>query len=188
MRPPRFLLFLLLLVFAASVFAASAPADDDDDDDDDGGSPTLIDSTSGRGNADFGFPVLSTFDFNVTSGPGGENVAGSATLMSVFGNTYSGPATCLRVVGNRAVFEVDNQNPTAGDPRDVVVFVGDFGVGVRVDEFNFDPLSEADAVCPSPQERERSVITGDIVVSDDVPAPRGGDDDDDDGDDEDDDD
>lgn len=180
MRPPRFLLplLLLLLLLAASVFTASAMADDDDDDDG-GSSSRIVDFTFGNGTADFGLPapfVRATFDFDVQSGPNGEAAAGFATLTDVRGNTYTGPATCLHVHGNRAVFEVDNTNPLT---QDVVVYVGDFGAGLNVDEFNFDVILQADTTCPVTLDRENSVVTGDIVVSDNAPPRRGGDDDDD---------
>jgi hypothetical protein len=177
MRPPRFLLFLLLLVFAASVFAASAPADDDDDDDGGGSSTSLVDFTFGSGTADFPAGQAS-FDFDVTSGPNGEAVVGFATLTSAFGVPFAGPATCLRVAGNRAVFEVDNQ---AGTMADVVVFVGDFGPAGAGDEFNFHFIAGfADATCPNPGPEETPPIVGDIVVGDNVPVGGGGDDDDED--------
>jgi hypothetical protein len=172
----------LLMLVVMSGMVPTALADDDDDDDGGRGSATLVDFTSGRGTANFGVGVPSTFDFNVTSGPTG--VAGSATLTSAFGVPFSGPATCLRVVGNLAVFEVDSQPPA--DPRDVVVFVGDFGVlgKPQRDSFNFDFVDGiADADCPGVSERERSVVTGDIVVGDDQPARRGNEDDDEDDDD-----
>jgi hypothetical protein len=186
MRPPRFLLFVLLLVFAASVFAASAPADDDDDGG--GGSSTsLVDFTFGSGTADFPAGQAS-FDFDVTSGPNGEAVVGFATLTSAFGVPFAGPVTCLRVAGNRAVFEVDNQ---AGTMADVMVFVGDFGPAGAGDEFQFHFIGGfADAVCPDPRPEETPPIVGDIVVGDNVLVGGGGngDDDDDDDDDEGDDD
>lgn len=177
MRPLRFLLFLLLLVFAASVFTASAPADDDDDDG--GGSSTrLVDFTFGSGTA--AFPAgTATFDFDVESGPNGEAVVGFATLTSAFGVPFAGPATCLRVAGNRAVFEIDNQTGTL---QDVVVFVGDFGAAGAMDEFNFHFIvGVADATCPDPAPTDRPEIVGDIVVGDNVPV-RGDEDDEDDGD------
>jgi hypothetical protein len=174
-----------LLMLAVMIgLTPTAFADDDDDDDDRDGAPTaLIDFARGTGTAEFeGGLVPSTFDFDVTSGPMGERVAGSATLTSAFGVLFFGPATCLRVVGNLAVFEVDNQNP-ANASQDVVVFVGDFGVaGVPgVDAFNFDVISMADSDCPDVRERERSVVAGDIVVGDNQSVRRGGDDDDDEG-------
>jgi hypothetical protein len=178
MRPLRFLLLLVLVVLAASAFTASAPADDDDDDDG-SSSPALVDFTFGSGTADFGLSppfVLSTFSFDVQSGPNGEAATGFATLTDVRGNLYIGPATCLNVQGMRAVFEVAN---TLGDH--VRVFVGDFGVGMNIDEFNFDLIAQADATCPDVGDRENSVVAGDIVVRDNAPPRRGGDDDDDDG-------
>jgi hypothetical protein len=180
MRPPRFLLFVLVLMLAATVFAASAPADDDDDDG--GGSSTrVVDFTFGSGTAEFPPFGTSTFDFDVESGPNGEAVAGFATLVSAFGVPFAGPATCLRVAGNRAVFEVDNQT---GTMQDVVVFVGDFGPAGVGDEFNFFFIvGVADATCPAPGPTDRPPIVGDIVVGDDVPVSGGGDDDDDDDDD-----
>jgi hypothetical protein len=180
MRPLRFLLILLVLVFAASVFIASAPADDDDDDD--GSSTRIVDFTFGSGTATF--PAgTATFDFDVESGPNGEAVVGFATLRSAFGVPFAGPATCLRVAGNRAVFEVDNQTGTMAD---VVVFVGDFGPAGAGDEFNFHFIAGvADATCPDPAPTDRPEIVGDIVVGDNVPV-RGDEDDDDDGDDDDD--
>jgi hypothetical protein len=184
MRPLRFLL-LLLVVLAACVFTASAPADDDDDDD--GGSSTrLVDFTFGSGTADFGVGQPAKFDFDVQSGPNGEAVVGSATLTSAFGVEFAGPATCLRVAGNRAVFEVDNQNP-ANPLQDVVVFVGDFGLAGAMDEFNFHfIIGVADATCPDPAPTDRPQIVGDIVVGDNVARPRSDDDDDGDEDEEDD--
>jgi hypothetical protein len=183
MRHFRFLPLLLVMFFAATVFTAAAAADDDDDDDARKGSGTLVDFARGTGTAEFqGGLVPSTFDFDVTSGPAGEAAAGFATLTSAIGETFSGPATCLRVSGNLAVFEVDNQNP-ANAARDVVVFVGDFGaLGVpERDSFNFDLIGGvADANCPDVQERERSVVAGDIEVADNAQPRRGGGDDDDD--------
>jgi hypothetical protein len=179
MRPLRFFLLLLLVLLAASLFTASAPADDDDDDDG-RPSPRVVDFTFGNGTADFGLPepfIHATFDFDVQSGPNGEAAAGFATLTDVRGNTYTGPATCLHVEGNRAVFEVDNTNPLGSD---VVVYVGDFGVGQNVDEFNFDLIVLADSACPGIADRENSVVTGDIVVGDNVPVRHGETDDDDD--------
>lgn len=193
MRPLRFLLLLLLLTLTASVFTASAPADDDDDDGDGGSSTRVVDFTFGSGTAAFPPFGTATFDFDVESGPNGEDVVGLATLRSAFGVPFSGPVTCLRVAGNRAVFEVDNQNP-ANSLQDVVVFVGDFGSAGAGDEFNFHliPIPEvADASCPPPAATDHPPIVGDIVVGDDVSVRRGGDDDDgddDDGDEDDDDD
>jgi hypothetical protein len=190
MRPPRFPLFVLMLVFAASVLAAPAPADDDDDDGGGGGgsSSRVVDYTFGSGTAEFPPFGTSTFDFDVESGPNGEAVVGFATLTSAFGIPFSGPATCLSVAANRAVFEVDNQNP-ANSTQDVVVFVGDFGSAGAGDEFNFHFIvGVADGVCPAPGPTDRPPIVGDIVVGDNVPARGGGgggddDDDDDEGDD-----
>jgi hypothetical protein len=175
-----------LLMFAVmSGLAPTALADDDDEDDDERGRPSsaLVDFARGTGTARFeGGLVPSTFDFGVTSGPMGEGAAGFATLTSAFGVPFSGPATCLRVVGNLAVFEIDNQNP-ANSSQDVVVFVGDFGVlGVpQRDAFNFDIIRDgvADADCPGVGERERSVVTGDIEVADNAAPRRQGDDDED---------
>jgi hypothetical protein len=126
---------------------------------------------------------LSTFRFAAASGPAGENATGFADATSVFGERFAGPVTCLRVSGNRATFEVDNEIPPG---RDAVFFVADFGPGGVGDEFNFDPIGNADANCPDPGEREQSVVAGDIVVGDNEPIGNG--DGDDDGDDEDDDD
>jgi hypothetical protein len=186
-RLPALAALIILLAMIGGV--PNAFADDDDRDDDDGRtrSPDLIDFTTGTGTAQFG-ALTSTFNFEVTSGPLGEGAVGFATLTSAFGVRFSGPATCLRVDGNLAVFEVDSQDPA--DPRDVVVFVGDFGVaGVpQPDSFNFHFINGfADADCPTPSEREpeHSVVTGDIVVGDNLPPPRRRVGDDDDGDDDD---
>src|SRR5918992_810363 len=171
-RVPALAAVVILVVVGGA--APTALADDDDRDDDDRrrSSPNLIDFTAGNGTAQFAeVPTgTSTFNFEVTSGPLGEGAAGYATLTSASGIPFSGPATCLRVVGNLAVFEVDSQPPA--DPRDVVVFVGDFGVLGRPerDTFNFDLIGGvADTDCPDVGVRERSVVTGDIVVGDNVP-------------------
>jgi hypothetical protein len=174
---------LVLLAMLAAVLACSvspALADDDDDDDDGGGSSTgIVDYTVGNGVALFEVAPdtfrESTFDFEAQSGPNGELASGFATLTSAAGNLYVGPVTCLHVAGNRAVFEVDN---TVGE--DVVVYVGDFGIGVNVDEFNFDHIGLADTSCPGVADREDSVVVGDIEVGDNAPPRRRGDDDDDD--------
>jgi hypothetical protein len=203
MRLFRVLLSAVLAVAALSLFTAAASAqprlpckpfpacffgggqEDDDDDDDDGGGGSgapIGDFTFGAGTAAFPPAVTpSTFRFAAVSGPAGENASGFADATSVFGERFVGPVTCLRVEGNRAAFEVDNTDPTA--VRDAVFFVGDLGPAGIGDEFNFDPLGQADAVCPSPTQREQSVIAGDIVVGDNQPLD--GDEDDDGGDDDD---
>jgi hypothetical protein len=198
MRLFRVLLSMVLAVAALSLFTASASAqsrlpcqpfpgcffgggqeDDDDDDDGNGSSSAPIgDFTFGAGSA--AFPPassLSTFRFAAASGPSGENASGFADATSVFGERFVGPVTCLRVDGRRATFEVDNTAPAG---RDAVFFVGDFGPAGVGDEFNFDPIPQADATCPEPGPREQSVIAGDIVVGDNEPLGGGDDDDDDD--------
>jgi hypothetical protein len=176
-RRIRGLAVLLMLAVMIGLTPTAFADDDDDDDDERGGRPSaVVDFTFGKGTADFGLPppaIQATFDFDAQSGPNGELATGFARLTDVSGNSYSGPVTCLNVQGSRAVFEVDN---TLGG--DVVVFVGDFGVGPNVDEFNFDPIAEADATCPGTADRENSVVTGDIVVGDNQSVRRGGDDDD----------
>ena len=180
-------LFLVGAVLAAlALLMTPALAGADDDDDDEGGSSGLIgDFTSGSGTASFaGVPGQSQFTFDAESGPNGENATGFAEATSVLGVTFAGPVTCLSVIGSRAAFEVDSNVPF-----DVVFFVGDNGVGTRVDEYNFHPLLEgADGSCPDPNSNvsERSVDTGDIVVGDNQPLPGSGGDDDDDEDDDDD--
>jgi hypothetical protein len=171
---------------ALALLMNPALAGADDDDDDEGGSSGVIaDFTFGSGTASFaGVPGQSQFTFDAESGPNGENATGFAEATSVFGVTFTGPVTCLRVVGNRAAFEVDSNVPF-----DVVFFVGDNGVGTRVDEYNFHPLAEgADGSCPDPNSNvsERSVDTGDIVVGDNQPLPGSGEDDHEDSEDDDD--
>jgi hypothetical protein len=153
--------------------------DDDEGDDGEGSSGPIGDFTFGSGTAQFVFvPGQSQFQFEAVSGPNGENATGFAEATSVFGVTFAGPVTCLRVSATRAAFEVDSN-----DPFDVVFFVGDNGPAGMGDEFNFHPLGVADGVCPDPNSSvsEQSVRTGDIVVRDNAPLPgSGGDDDDDD--------
>jgi hypothetical protein len=190
-KRPILSLAALLMLVVMSGLVPTALADDDGDDDDDGGSSTrIVDFTFGSGTAQFA-AGQAQFDFNVESGPNGEAVVGSARLRSAFGVEFAGPATCLAVDGNRAVFEVDNQNPLNAF-EDVVVFVGDFGAAGANDEFNFHfIIGVADAICPAPAPTDRPQIDGDIVVGDNVLVDRGEDDDDEgdgDGDDEDDDD
>jgi hypothetical protein len=169
--------------FPGCFFGGGQDEDDDDDNDDGNGSSSVPigDFTFGAGTAAFP-PVVqvSMFRFAAASGPGGENPSGFADATSVFGERFAGPVTCLRVEGRRAAFEVDS---TVG--RDAVFFVGDFGPAGVGDEFNFDPIGQADATCPDPGSREQSLVSGDIVVGDNEPVGGRGDDDDDDGNDDD---
>jgi hypothetical protein len=181
LRPLRVLLVFVTVLLAACVFTTSAPADDDDDDDG-GGSGQVIDFASGAGTAIFDAAV-SDFDFHVQSVGGVVSGGGSFTTTFGLGGTFVGPATCLSVSGNRAVFEIDN----TGSGGDILVAVGDWGPGGMGDEYNFHPLpAGADAICDAVG-FDSPLILGDIEVGDDQPAPSGGDDEEDDEDDEDDD-
>jgi hypothetical protein len=170
------LLGALFALLAWSLVPTAYGEDDDGDDDGGGGSTILVDFTAGSGTATFGVGATASFDFDVQSGPTGPIGGGSFTNVS--GTVFTGPATCLRVDGNLAVFEIDNQNPNG---QDLEVFVGDFGPFGMDDQINFGTgVGVADANCPDPKTIDEPLIVGDIVV-----GSRPGDGDDDDGDDDD---
>jgi hypothetical protein len=103
------------------------------------------------------------FEFNVHSGPSGENPTGSVRLPA---SDVPARVTCLAVDGSRATVGVDNFDPGLGDA--ILLVEDNNGAGSdRLAVFSFPDFV---TVCPSasdlPEGALRPVATGDIEIVD----------------------
>lgn len=133
---------------------------------------TAQDSAVGAGSS--GDDVFPSFQFNVTSGPAGENPSGEVSLDLLGGIHASGPVTCVAVSGKRADIGFPYQD--FGTALRLVLEVEDLGPpGSGLDTIDlhvFDPSERTGTDCsPIPETLQRQVRSGDISVHDAHPLP-----------------
>jgi hypothetical protein len=130
-------------------------------------SPSFQDSAVGSGSTS----VFTDFDFNVTSGPSGENPVGFTTTDG-FGEHFEGSSiACLAVNGNTATFAGTLKPNRFGftNFRVTVVDNGPANAGLDTDAANayFAPVG-----CSTPETAFLGTLTsGDIAVVDSPPPP-----------------
>jgi hypothetical protein len=129
-------------------------------------SPSFQDSAVGNGSTS-----AFNFDFNVTSGPSGENPTGFATTDGFGEHFQASSIACLAVNGSTATFAGGLQPNTFGftDFRVTVVDNGPANSGLDTYAANgyFAPVG-----CSAPETSFQGALTsGDIVVVDSPPPP-----------------
>lgn len=145
----------LMVVLALPGAVAAAP------------SPLFQDSAVGNGST----PAFTNFDFNVTSGPSGENPAGFAIADGFGAHFESSSIACLAVNGSTATFAGGLKPNSFGftDFRVTVVDNGPPNSGLDTYAANgyFAPVG-----CSAPETAFLGTLTsGDIVVVDSPPPP-----------------
>jgi hypothetical protein len=149
--------FGLLAALAVPAAAGAAPRP----------SPSFKDSAVGNGSTSF----FTNFDFNVTSGPSGENPVGFTTSDGFGEHFEASSIACLAVNGNTATFAGSLKPNRFGFThfRVTVVDNGPANSGLDTDAANayFAPVG-----CSAPETSFLGTLTsGDVVVVDSPPPP-----------------
>jgi hypothetical protein len=125
------------------------------------------DSAIGEGSS--GDDIFPAFNFSATSGPNGENPAGSVSVDLLGGIHATGPVTCLSVSGNQATIGFTYRD--FATILQVVLHVEDLGSAGSgldiIDLHAFEPSQRSPTDCsPIPATLQRPVKSGDIRVRD----------------------
>lgn len=146
---------LIAVLSAPSVAGAAQPT------------PSFQDSAVGSGSTGF----FTDFNFNVTSGPSGENPAGFTTTDAVGEHFVASSITCLSVNGHTATFAGALEPNSFGFTHFRVTVVDNGAAGSGLDTYAAEGLF-APVDCSTPTASFQGTLTsGDIVVVDSPPPP-----------------